>query len=136
MIVRYVADSGSAYEAWRRFYFTAEELADPLLTGDDADRDHDGMSNLAEYLAGTNPTNDTSLLVLYQVVPDPAVPGQYVVYWQSATGRMYTVEGATNLVGTNFDLILGTNIPATPMLNVYTDTVTGAAQKFYRIKLE
>ncbi len=106
------------------------------MSGDSADRDHDGMLNLDEYRAGTDPTNPVSRLVLYQVVPNPATPGEFLVTWQSATGRVYTVLGATNLTGSGFDLILRTNLPATPPMNVYTDVVEGAVQKFYRVKLE
>ncbi len=106
------------------------------MSGDSADRDHDGMLNLDEYRAGTDPTNPVSRLVLYQVAPNPAAAGEFLVTWQSATGRVYTVLGATNLTGSGFDLILRTNLPATPPMNVYTDVVEGAVQKFYRVKLE
>jgi hypothetical protein len=106
------------------------------VIGYSADRDHDGMLNLDEYRAGTDPTNPVSRLVLYQVAPNPAAAGEFLVTWQSATGRVYTVLGATNLTGSGFDLILRTNLPATPPMNVYTDVVEGAVQKFYRVKLE
>jgi len=42
------------------------------------------------------------------------------------------VQAATNLL-TGFNLNLRTNIPATPMQNVYTDNVGNVVQKFYRI---
>jgi hypothetical protein len=130
------ATTWSAYEQWRQTYFTTAELTNSAVSGDSADRDNDGMLNLDEYLAGTIPTNPASRLVLYQVTPNPAATGEFLVSWQSATGRMYTVLGATNLVSNGFELILRTNIPATPMQNVYTDVVEGAVQKFYRVKLE
>ncbi len=43
-------------------------------------------------------TNVLSCLVFYAVTNNPAAPGVYVVRWQSATGRVYTVQAATNLV--------------------------------------
>ena len=41
----------------------------------------------------------------------------------------------TNLLN-GFDILLRTNIPAIPTENVYTGRVNGAAQKFYRVKVE
>jgi hypothetical protein len=58
-----------------------------------------------------------------------------VVRWQSATGRLYTVQAATNLVA-GFTVNLRTNIFATPPVNVHTDAVGSAGQKFYRVKVE
>lgn len=45
----------STEEAWRLAHFTAWERSSPAISGDDADTDMDGYSNLAEYLLGTNP---------------------------------------------------------------------------------
>jgi hypothetical protein len=47
---------------------------------------------------------------------------------------VYTLQVATNLVNVFGTLTNG--IPATPMVNVYTDIVNGVGQKFYRIKVE
>jgi CubicO group peptidase (beta-lactamase class C family) len=44
-----------SYDAWRAKYFSSSELADPTVSGDDADPDGDGMPNLLEYASGTNP---------------------------------------------------------------------------------
>ncbi len=134
VIVRYVTGPLSAYEQWRQAYFTAEELANPAVSGDRADRDHDGMRNLDEYWAGTDPTNPVSRLVVYQVAPNPAAADEFLVTWQSATGRVYAVQTATNLM-TGFSTLTN-GLPATPTVNVYTDAVNGAGQKFYRVRVE
>lgn len=41
--------------SWRQLYFNPEELQDPLLSGPDADFDHDGLSNVLEHAFGTDP---------------------------------------------------------------------------------
>jgi hypothetical protein len=105
-----------------------------LAYGDTDDPDHDGMNNLAEYLGGTNPNDITSLLEMTEAVTTPANPGELIVRWQSATGRVYTLQAATNLM-TGFSLLTN-GIPATPTVNVYTDTVNGVGQKFYRVEVE
>jgi len=105
-----------------------------LAYGDTDDPDHDGMNNLAEYLAGTNPNDITSLLELTGLAVNPANPGEFIVRWQSATGRVYSLKAATNLM-TGFSTLTN-GIPATPTVNVYTDTVNGAGQKFYKVEVE
>ena len=40
------------YEAWRQETFSPAQLADPEVSGDDADPDGDGLSNFAEYAHG------------------------------------------------------------------------------------
>jgi hypothetical protein len=103
-----------------------------LAYSDTDDPDHDDMNNLAEYLAGTDPNDPASLLEVTDAFT--ANPDKFVVRWQSATGRVYTVQVATNLLNVFGTLTNG--IPATPMVNVYTDIVNGVGQKFYRIKVE
>jgi hypothetical protein len=105
-----------------------------LAYGDTDDPDHDGMNNLAEYLAGTNPNDIMSLLELTDALTTPATPGKFIVRWQSATGRVYALRATTNLLEGFSALTNG--IPATPMVNVYTDTVNGAVQKFYKVEVE
>jgi hypothetical protein len=92
------------------------------------------MNNLAEYLAGTNPNDITSLLELTDAVSTPSDPGKFIVRWQSATGRVYALRATTNLLEGFSALTNG--IPATPTVNVYTDTVNGVGQKFYRVNVE
>jgi len=44
-----------SYDAWRRKSFSAAELDDPRVSGDDGDPDGDGVSNLWEYATGIDP---------------------------------------------------------------------------------
>jgi subtilisin family serine protease len=106
------------------------------LTGTDpnADPDHDGASNLAEWLAGTNPTNATSCLRLS--VPHNRDTNGFVVQWPSVAGKFYRLKRATNFI-TGFNSLVQTNIAATPPTNSVTDTaVFPAAARFYRLELE
>lgn len=56
------------YESWRRSHFTAAQLADPAVSGDDADPDMDGIANWREgahfldpLAASTPPLSEISL---------------------------------------------------------------------------
>jgi subtilisin family serine protease len=107
------------------------------LTGTDpnADPDHDGMSNLEEWLAGTNPTNASSCLRLIALPPNKNT-NAFVVRWPSVAGKNYWLERATNLL-TGFTSVVQTNIAATAPTNTATDTaILPGKARFYRVGVE
>ena len=106
------------------------------LTGTDpnADADHDGMSNLAEWLAGTNPTTASSCLQLLAIPSNN--PNVFVVSWPSVAGKYYRLERATNLL-TGFNSVVQTNIAATAPTNTVTDTaILPGNTRLYRVGVE
>ena len=53
---QFAANPGATpFAAWKLARFTAPELLDPLVSGDSADADHDGLSNLLEFALGGEP---------------------------------------------------------------------------------
>jgi hypothetical protein len=108
-------------------------LTNSAVSGSAVDADCDGLSNEQEYWAGTDPNRASSCLTLYAAT-NATAPGEFLVRWQSATGRVYTVQAATSLVAGFTNMVL--HVPATPPVNVHTDNVGSAGQKFYRIQVE
>ncbi len=103
-------------------------------TGPDGDPDSDGMSNLAEWMAGTNPTNTASNLRL-SLVSEGGVGGA-LLSWPSVAGKSYRLDRSTNL-STGFNSIVFTNVMATPPVNTATDeTVPPGHIQFYRVGVE
>ncbi len=129
------ARTWTVYEQWQRLNFDLAGVNNLSISGATADPDHDGLNNEQEHWAGTIPTNAASCLVLYALTNNPAAPGEYVVRWQSATGRLYTVQAATNLLVVGFTN-LATHLPATPPVNVHTDNVSSVGCRFYRVQVE
>jgi hypothetical protein len=129
------ARTWTVYEQWQRLYFDLTGLNNLALSGATADPDHDGLSNAQEYGAGTDPTNAASCLVIYALTNNPAAPAEFVVRWQSVSDHWYTVQAATNLVVVGFTN-LATHLPATPPVNVHTDSVSGVGCRFYRVQVE
>jgi hypothetical protein len=106
-------------------------------SADYLDSDNDGMNNWQEYLAGTNPTNASSV---FKITSAQAVSGtQLVVRWSSVSNRLYDVTRATNLVtgiGAFVPVPGATNLAPTPPVNTWTDSVSGAsAPAFYRLRV-
>lgn len=73
---------------WENFYFGN------LSQGANDDPDGDGASNLAEYLAGTNPNEAASVL---RIVSIEAAPGVTSLRFQFAASRRYTLEYSGDL---------------------------------------
>lgn len=80
----------------------------PASTAEADDPDGDGMSNVAEMLAGTDPTDRASALVL-ELAPRPQdlaeedrlplQPGQYAIYFRSVPGKHYGIQWIETLDG-------------------------------------
>jgi subtilisin family serine protease len=107
-------DSNGLPDWWELQYFGHLTGTDP-----NADPDHDGMNNLAEWIAGTNPTNAASVLRLTLVSATNA--NNIVVGWSSVAGKNYWLQRSTNLE-TGFNSVVGTNIAATAPSNILSDT--------------
>jgi hypothetical protein len=102
------------------------------VTNATADSDHDGASNYQEYMAGTNPTNGTSVLAMNP--PQLSGGSDVVLQWNSAEYKFYNIQSSTNLLN-GWDTIGSTHM-ATPPVNSYTGIVNSAGSTYYRISLE
>ena len=122
-------DRNNLPDWWEQTYFSHL-----LGTNANADADHDGASNLAEWIAGTNPTNAASSLRL--LAPSATTTNTIVLRWPSVAGKTYRLERATNL-SAGFNAIVRSNITATPPTNTETDAAALSAKaRYYRIRVE
>ena len=87
---------GRTYDDWAAEHFTAEELADPALSGHGADPDGDGLTNEQEFLAGTDPNDADSVL---QITGVRRVEGGLALQWKSVPGRFYKIAVSDSLFG-------------------------------------
>ena len=130
-VARFTFDSQSQidFHAWLAAHgLPSDGSADYL------DSDGDRMNNWQEYVAGTDPTNANSV---FRIISGTPLPVGFVLRWSSESNRFYDLGRATNLAaGSNAFVALpgGTNLPATPPQNAYTDSVSGGDRlHFYRI---
>ena len=111
-------------DLWRLRWFGSASAA---LSPANGDADHDGVNNLHEFRAGTNPLNATSLLRL-AVQP---TAGGLKLNFPTGLGRTYVIESAPAPAGpwTTFGTHTGTGLPGEQV-----DTTGGV--KFYRIRAQ
>ncbi len=81
----------TAFQSWQIQYFgsTTNPAAAPT-----ADPDGDGQDNLAEFLAGTNPTNSASSLHITSITTQGS---DVLVTWATAGGETNVVQATTGL---------------------------------------
>jgi len=129
-VARFTYQSLDPFHAWLASYgLPSDGSADYL------DSDGDGLNNWQEYLAGTIPTNASSV---FRITGGQLLAGgQFVLRWLSVSNRLYDVMRGTNLAagaGAFLPVKGATNLTGTPPQNTWTDSVTSAATRaFYRL---
>jgi hypothetical protein len=120
-------DSNGLPDAWEIQHFGAIGV-DP-----NADPDHDGMSNLQEYIAGTDPNNGSDYLRITEL-RYAAADTKVWLTWSSSPTRFYFIEQSPDSTAGNWtDSGLGMIDPAgTATTRAFVNPDTSA--RFFRIR--
>jgi hypothetical protein len=119
------SDGDGLPDAWETTYFNDPSSADP-----DADPDGDSMSNRAEYLAGTDPTDPSSYL---RIDPVTAAPDA-VVSFLARPQRTYTVEYSDNLAPGSWRKLADFGaVPSTRVQFATDPSYAQATNRLYRL---
>jgi len=123
------SDGDGLADAWELQHFGN------LNSNGAGDPDNDGVSNLREFRAGTNPTDPSSR---FEVVEITKVPNGISIQWTSQADRRYRVRRSSDLLAAPESYVaVQANLAATPPMNQFIDTTTGTnAQFFYLIEIE
>jgi subtilisin family serine protease len=114
-------------DAWEMNYFGSVTTNRTQLT----DTDHDGMTDFAEFIAGTDPTDPASRFYF----KGETIQSNRLVQmqWTVVTNRLYQVNASTNLLSW---------LPVTGWLQAsnnptmsYTITNSGSGSHFYRVQV-
>jgi hypothetical protein len=121
------ADGDVIPDWWEEQYFGSITNCAPA-----ADPDGDGMPNLFEYLADTNPTNALSVLRISRIVPEA---NGLRIEWQGGVAARQFLERSKSLgiAGANW-VTLYTNNPPTPLQTNLFDLLTTNRTLFYRVR--
>jgi hypothetical protein len=125
------------FEMWQLQFFGCTNCSQAGAT---TDPDGDGQNNLAEFLAGTNPTNNASTLRIISAVPQG---NDVVIAWAAVGGHTNSVQASagdanggytTNFVTISSPIIISGNGDTTTN---YVDVggATNAPARYYRIRL-
>jgi PKD repeat protein len=127
----------TAFQAWQQQFFNCTSCPQADAS---ADPDGDGQSNLAEFLSGTDPTNNLSVL---SIVSASKENNDVRITWTTAGGHTNVVQAGTGDVAggysTNFTdiggliIILGSGDTTTNYLDV--GAATNAPSRYFRIRL-
>jgi len=120
-------DGDGLPDAWEILYGLDE--TDP--TGDEGangDPDHDGVTNLEEYIAGTAPTNPLSVLKFDRIAVDSGVTLTFL----AGSNKTYTIQSAPSLAAGAWSNFIHFGSRPTNHLEVISDSARDAS-RFYRI---
>jgi hypothetical protein len=123
------ADGDGLADLWEQLHFGS------LSANPSDDPDGDGLNNLGEFRAGTDPLDAQSR---FEVVEVAEVPGGFAVRWSSQPERSYRVRRASTLLAAPTDYeVVQAGLAATPPMNEFVDTTVGAGTEFfYLIEIE
>ncbi|HXI85607.1 MAG TPA: LamG-like jellyroll fold domain-containing protein [Verrucomicrobiae bacterium] len=133
----YGADSvGDGIANWWRLQYFGSSSTTGATTCASCDFDNTGQNNLFKYVAGLNPTDPTSVFFLQIASDTNQTSQQNLLFDPLATGRTYTPQFSTDLVGGVWLPLPAYSGPLTNGNQVtITDTNAVPPQKFYRIDI-
>ena len=112
---------------WTAHYFAS---ADDATAGINADPDGDRVSNLREYLEGTNPLDARSVLSL---AADDTAQG-VVLRWLTAPGKLYALDGASDIGNPHWQTLASALI-GDGLMREFLDTDESPLTRFYRLRV-
>jgi len=117
-------DTDQMNDAWEQQHFGG------LSRDGSGDFDNDGMSDLDEYRAGTDPTDAASLLKVTLVKEGGA---HYSVEWPTVPGRRYLLQYKDDLNNPVWNNLFDPYIANSQHSSYYDETSNAAATRYYRL---
>ena len=101
VIVKIATPDPLPYAIWKLSKFSTAELADPTISGDSADPDQDGITNLMEYTLALNPLSPDA-----NGLPTTSQQGGYLTMTyrlnKQATDVLVVVEASADLTANSW----------------------------------
>jgi hypothetical protein len=124
---------GDEYAAWKQAHFTAAELADPNISGDNADPDGDSFVNSAEYIAGTDPRNGQSYLGLGAIATQTGAD----LIFEAMPNRGYDIFTRETVDSGIWDLLRSVQPSATEQTNqIDLGAIANEPGRFFKVGIQ
>lgn len=123
------------FQAWQIQYFGS--TTNPAAAAS-ADPDGDGQNNLAEFLAGTDPTNGASALRITSITTQGA---NVLVNWTTGVGKTNALQATSGDANGGYatngfaDIVIITNTVGTVTNGVDAGGATNVPSRYYRVRL-
>lgn len=114
-------------DAWE----TAHAFDKKLAADAAQDEDGDGLTNLEEYLTGTDPQDAASYL---RVEADPGGSGLVRLTFNAVAGRAYTLQTRLAFDGSVWTDVISFAAQAGDRIEQVLDDTTAGVKRFYRLK--
>jgi hypothetical protein len=126
-----MTSQGTPYTWIDQYYDTTGWSADLYESTDLSDEDGDGAAAWKEYLAGTVPTDATSVLSLSS---SSSAADPFSLSWKTVRDRSYTVQSTTNLVVADWSNLTGSTLGTGGSFEFSADTTNSC--QYYRVSVE
>jgi hypothetical protein len=120
-------DGDGMDDAWEMAYFNT------LSRDGRGDYDQDGVNDLQEFLAGTDPTNGGSIFQVLTLT-HPA-GGSVTAFWASIPGKTYRLQYKTDVLSAPWNNVAGDVVATTTTASKTVSTSPGAQAQFFRVLL-
>jgi hypothetical protein len=117
------------YAIWKNQNFTAEELGNSQISGDNADPDADTFSNQQEYVAGTKPKDGTSFLHVEEVGRDQ---NDFAIRFEAVGDKSYSILGRDAADNGSWQRVVDLSPQGATETVEVLDTL-GRQKRFYRV---
>ena len=124
------ATSYTAVQTWRLAHFGTTDASGSAA--DNADPDGDGLDNLQEFAAGTDPTDPASLFKIEHI---EAAGGEMLITFASVAGKTYRLERSETLGAASWSTVRD-GIAGTGGMLTLSDSTAGLPSVFYRLVVE
>ena len=120
-------DGDGMDDAWELAHFFT------LARDGTGDFDNDGMNDLAEFLAGTNPASASSFLRFTSITTTGGIT--FTVEWSAAPGKNYRVQFKNSLIDAQWTDLVGDVVAAGATASKVDTTGGESTLRFYRVIL-
>lgn len=125
-----VVTAADPFTAWREANFSAAELAEAGVSGENADPDRDQFTNREEFIAGTRPKDSASYLHVAEVGRED---DDVVIRFEAVGDRSYAVEARANAEAGTWERIVDLAPQGTDSMIDVLDPMETRARRIYRI---